>query len=467
MEVKEVPGMREHRVAVSVVGLGKLGAPLAACLAAKGHRVIGVDVDPEKVSAVNEGRPPVYEPGLQELLAVTRERLTATRDLEAAVAGSAMTFVVVPTPSDADGGFSLRYVLPACEGVGRGLRAKPDFHLVVLTSTVMPGSTGATVRPTLERSSGRRCGIDFGLCYSPEFIALGSAIRGFLNPDFVLVGESDRASGDMLEALYRGVCDNHPAVARMNFVNAELTKIAVNTFVTTKITFANMLARMCERLPEADVDVVTAALGSDSRIGLKYLKGGIGYGGPCFPRDNVALASLARQIGAPAILAEATDRANREEVGRLAALVKSKMPPRGVVGILGLAYKPNTDVVEESQGLLLAQALGAEGIPVVAYDPAVKGHAWGASSNGMRFAESLEACVREADVLAITTPWEAFRGLEPAHLARPGAPRVLIDCWRIVDRERVRAVVEYVALGVAPQPEEHSPAGAKEVSHHE
>ncbi len=161
----------------------------------------------------------------------------------------------------------------------------------------------------------------------------------------------------------------------MNFVNAELTKLSVNTFVTTKITFANMLAKICERLPGAEVDIVTAALGLDSRIGKKYLKGAVGYGGPCFPRDNLALSFLVRQLGTVATLAEATDGANRQEIRRLAELAKSKLPADGTVGILGLSYKPNTDVVEESQGLLLAQFLSAQGIPVSVYDPAGMGNA--------------------------------------------------------------------------------------------
>jgi len=434
--------------AVSVIGLGKLGAPLAACFAAKGFQVSGIDIDPSKVTAVNEGRAPVFEPGLEELIAQNKKRLIATQDTEAAVLRSDVTFIVVPTPSEPEGGFSLRYVLPACEAISRALRNKAGFHLVSLTGTVMPGSTGGAVRLALEQTSGKRCGMDFGLCYSPEFIALGSVIRDFLNPDFILIGESDPRSGEMLERLYKCVCQNNPPVARMNFINAELTKLAVNTFVTTKITFANMLAHICERLPEADVDIVTSALGLDSRIGRKYLKGGIGYGGPCFPRDNVAMASLARQIGTPATLAEATDGANRGEVHRLAGIVRSKLLPGSTVGILGLSYKPNTDVVEESQGVLLAQVLAAEGFSVIVYDPAAMDNAGRVLKDSVRLAKSLEECIQQADVVVITTPWEVFSSLEPGLLERCSRTRVLIDCWRILNPQRLKSVVDYVPLGV-------------------
>ena len=436
--------------AVSVLGLGKLGAPMAACFAHKGHRVIGVDTNPETVRLINEGRAPLYEPRLQELIRANRNKIICTENYEEAILSSDITFILLPTPSDQHGGFSLCHVLSACERLGKVLRNK-RYHLVVLTSTVLPGATENEVRPILEANSQKRCGSGFGLCYSPEFVALGSVIHNLLNPDFILIGESDPEAGERLASFYRTICDNQAPVARMNAVNAEITKLAVNTFVTTKITFANMLARVCERIAGADADVVTAALGLDARIGGRYLKGAIGYGGPCFPRDNLAFSFLAQQLGARADLAEATHHANREEVHRLASLVRSKNAKDGSVGILGLAYKPDTDVIEESQGLLLAEALVAARIPVVAYDPAAMNNARHRLNGSLRFAESLETCVKEADVLVITTPWEAFRHLEPALLRRPGSRRVVIDCWRILDLEIVGSVVDYIALGVGAQ----------------
>ncbi|HEY5542510.1 MAG TPA: nucleotide sugar dehydrogenase [Candidatus Binatia bacterium] len=433
---------------ISVVGLGKLGAPLAACLAHRGYHITGVDLDDTKVQAINEGIATVFEPGLKELLQSTRERLSATKDLEGAIHNSQVTFILVPTPSEVQGGFSLRHVVPVCERIGDALRKKSDRHLVVLTSTVLPGSTANEVMPILEKRSGKRCGREFGLCYSPEFVALGNVIRDLLSPDFILIGESDPRSGDLLASVYKGLCENDPPVARMNFVNAEVTKLSVNTFVTTKITFANMLARICERLPGANVDVVTSALGLDSRIGAKYLKGAIGYGGPCFPRDNLALAALARGVNATATLAEATDSVNRQEVRRLAKLVQSKLPVNGVVGILGLSYKPNTDVVEESQGLLLAQILLAEGISVAVYDPAGMKNARKVLDGSVVFAESTEACAQVADVIVIATAWEEFKRLPPAILTRNNARRVLVDCWRVLDARTYGPIVEYFPLGV-------------------
>jgi UDPglucose 6-dehydrogenase len=434
-------------IKVCVIGLGKLGSPLAACLAAKGLTVIGVDNDPRKIGAINASQPPVHEPGLGELLKQTQGRLSAIDDVESAVRQTDVTFIVVSTPSDPAGGFSLRYVEPVCQAIGRALAARREYHLVCLTSTVMPGTTGGSVREILEKSSGKRMGADFGLCYSPEFIALGSVIRDFLNPDMLLIGESDARAGDFLQSLYAQVCENQPSVARMAFVNAEVTKLAVNTYVTTKISYANMLARICERLPGANVDVITSALGLDTRIGPKYLKGALSYGGPCFPRDNLALAQLARQLNVPPDLAQTVDRFNRAQISWLADLVQHQT--KQTTGILGLTYKPGTDVVEEAAGFLLAKELLSRGVHVVAFDPAYSRNSRGPALEKLCFATSALECVQKSDVVVLATAWPEFSALTPQQWAHNGnQKRTVIDCWRAVKFLREQPGVHYLALGL-------------------
>jgi len=434
---------------VSVIGLGKLGTPMAVCFAARGFTVHAVDLNPQKVDAISRGVPPVHEPGLAELLAECRERITATKDIESAVIASDVTFVVVATPSEADGGFSLHYAVPSCESIGRALRTKSAYHVVVVTSTVMPGSMGGPIKSALERASGKRCGVDFGLCYNPEFIALGTVIRDFYYPDFLLIGESDTRAGDVLSEIYKRTCKNSPALARMNWINAEITKLSVNTYITTKISYANMLARLCEKLPEADVNVVTDALGLDSRIGAKYLKGAVSYGGPCFPRDNRAMAALAARVGASSGLAEATDIFNRAQIKSLAETVKRYRSQSSVIGILGLTYKPNTDVVEESFGLLLAQELSSANLPVIVYDPSGDGARVLKNYKNIRVASSAQECIAESRVVVLATPWQEFRDLRPALWARPGysEPRVVIDCWRALGHLDGVDGLHYVKLG--------------------
>ena len=431
---------------ISVVGLGKLGAPLAAVFASKGFSVVGTDLNRTFVDAINRGAAPVDEPRLQELIERNRERLTATTDAVAAVADSDTTFVIVPTPSDTNGVFSNRFLLAAMETVGAGIRRKTGYHLVVITSTTMPGSTGGEIRAALEAHSGRSVGPTLGLCYNPEFIALGSVVRDMLSPDMILIGESDSKAGEMLERIYEQSCDNKPAIRRMNFVNAELTKISVNTFVTTKISYANMLADICDRIPEADVDVVTQAVGSDTRIGSKYLRGAIGYGGPCFPRDNVAFGALARSLGARAELAEATDSVNRYQVERLVGAVQSHIRGKGPIGILGLSYKPDTTVVEESQGVALAARLLDEGYEVIAYDPKAMPTAQTALPRAWSPAASAEDCIRRSALVVVMTPWPEFRAIPRDAFARP-EPLTIIDCWRLFAQEEIGTVANVVYLG--------------------
>ena len=432
---------------LSVVGLGKLGSPLAAVMAYKGHEVVGIDLNESFVQSINGGKAPVDEPQLQALIDKSGSRLRATQDWNQIVSESEITFLIVPTPSDPNGFFTNKFVLDALRPFGAAIREKSDYHLVVVTSTVMPGSTGGEIKQALEEYSGKKVGDRLGLCYNPEFIALGSVVRDMLNPDFILIGESDSKAGDILEKVYSTSCDNRPIIRRMNFSNAELTKISVNTFVTTKISYANMLADICDRLPDADVDVVTNAVGSDSRIGLKYLKGAMGYGGPCFPRDNVAFCALAKKLGARADLAEATDRINKYQVGRILGMIEAILPMEKKVGILGLSYKPQTGVAEESQSVFLASALVDQGYKVLVYDPLALPNAIkmiGAAR--VTACGSLDDCAKEADLLVVATPWPQFKELSPEVL-KPGI--VLLDLWRTLPSERFPSH-RIVCLGKGP-----------------
>ncbi len=433
---------------ISVVGLGKLGSVLAGVMANCGHEVVGVDINAGYVDAINAGRAPVREPGLDQMIARNATHLSATTDLRDAIARTDVTFVVVPTPSGPDATFSLQYILNAADSIGQALAGKSSYHLVVISSTVMPGSTGGEIRGRLEQVSGRTCGPDFGLCYNPEFIALGSVIRDMSKPDMILIGESDPRAGELLENIYRTVCPNNPPVARMNFVNAELTKISVNTYVTTKISYANMLAEICEQVPGADSSVVSAAIGLDTRIGRKYLKGAFGYGGPCFPRDNKAFARFAELHDVDATLARATDQVNQRQVNRLAGRVLDVAAEGDRVAILGLSYKPDTEVIEESQGVMLAQMLARSGVQVVVYDPAAMDMARRVLGGMVEFAPSMAACVGDACAVVIATAWEEFKTLDPRSLASGNGRRpVIFDWWHMLQPADFEAVADYIACG--------------------
>ena len=433
---------------VVVAGLGKLGLPMAAVFAESGHEVVGVDPVQPVVDALNEGRVLIDEPGLPEMIAANRERISATTDYADAIPGAEMTFIIVPTPSGDDGAFINDYVVTALEQIGAVLRDNPQPHLVAVTSTVMPGATAAVLAPAFEGALGRPLGDGVSLCYSPEFIALGSVIRDLQTPDFVLIGADDEVEGQRLADFYLGIGGGRDVpVQVMNWVNAELAKISVNSFVTMKITYANMLAGICEGLPGGDVDVVTQAIGLDTRIGRRYLKGGPPFGGPCFPRDNRALGVAAEAVGAPWDLAAATDRMNDGLAERIANAVTQSTSEGDTVAVLGLAYKDNTPVVEESAGAKVAAALAARGRTVVVHDP-IADAAHSPLLSGVEFtqAHDVQAAVGDAAAVVVVGDDPAYDCL-PASLLPAGV--LIVDCWRRFSNASWPVGCAYTAMGLA------------------
>ena len=424
---------------------------MAAAIASRGHDVIGVDVNRRAVDAINAGRAPVQETGLDALIDANRPRLRATMNQEEAILASELTFVIVPTPSDERGAFSLQYAAYAFREIGRALTRKNDKHTIVLTSTVLPGAMRHGLLPILEQHSGKKAGEGFGLCYSPEFIALGSVIRDFLNPDFLLIGEFDASSGEHLAACYADIVGAAVPVRRMSLENAELAKISVNAFVTMKITFANMLAEMCAAVPGGDVDTVSDAIGLDSRIGRKYLTGGLGFGGPCFPRDNVGLSFFATAVGARADLLLATDKLNRSLGERILQQLRPRVSRDLTVAVLGLAYKPLSHVTEESQAIMMVKAFLDLGARVLAYDP-LAGESANVELGGRALILDTPCdCLREADIVLIATPDPEFKRLSARDFRRDGKSVLVVDFWRILSAELDGAPgIEYMPYGRGP-----------------
>ncbi|MDB5311013.1 MAG: UDP-glucose 6-dehydrogenase [Gemmataceae bacterium] len=435
---------------LSVVGLGKLGQCFAAVFAAKGFTVVGVDRDDRAVASLRRGVASVHEPGLQALIDTAAGRLSATHDVAAAVEGSDTTFIIVPTPSNADGTFSNTYVEAVLTALAGRLRAsaKP-YHLFVLNSTVMPGSAEGVFIPLLERVSGRRVNEGFGFCYAPAFIALGDVVKGLTRPDVVVIGQSDERAGALAESVYRRMCANEPPVVRTSPVNIEIMKLSLNCYVTLKISFANTLAHLCERTPGADVDVITRALGADRRIGSHYLRAGLSFGGPCFPRDGKAIVAYGRALGVGVDLFEALDVVNSYQHRHLEDVVVAHLPPGGParVAVLGLAYKPNTPVIDESPGVDLVRRLLARGIAVVAYDPLALDTTRAVFGDRIEYAASAKECVSRAPVCVVATTEDEFKEVGAGDFA---GPAVVIDCWRMLAGSRLGPRVEHVLLGNGP-----------------
>lgn len=430
---------------VTVIGLGKLGLPLVATIASKGHQAIGVDVRKKVIDDLNIGRSDLKEPGLLKMIKKFKKNIKATVDTKKAVKESDLTFIVMPTPSLKNGYFSLKYVVAVARDIAKVLKTKKSFHLVVLISTVMPGAT-EKVRVILEKVSGKVCSKDFGLCYNPEFIALGTVIYNLLNPDFILMGESDKKAGDILQSFYKKYCDNKPKIARMNFVNAELTKISVNTFVTTKISYANMLAEICEKLSGGNVDIVTSALGLDSRIGEKYLKGGPSFGGPCFPRDNIAFISFAKKMKSAYSIPVATHKTNIRQIKRLVEKVLEFTSPKDSVGILGLSYKPDTDVIEESAGLFLTKMLIDKKIKINLHDPVALENTQKLLGSSVNYMKNIKSCIENSQILVITTNWPQYKNINKMWFSIK--LKVIIDPWRMIEANSLSKHIKYVSFGL-------------------
>ena len=430
---------------ISVFGLGKVGVTLSSCLGAAGHKVIGVDTSSILVDALNARTFETQEPGVLERLAqIPSGEFAATLDPGRAVCESELSFVIVPTPSNTLGGFSLRYVLKACDEIGAALRSKTGAHTVAIVSTVLPGSSDARIIPRLEEASGRKVGHGLGYCYNPSFIALGEIVKGIERPDYLLIGESNPASGDVVLDAHRGMMRDKAPIARMSPVEAEITKIASNTHETMRVSFANMLFSICSEVPGANVDSITEALAH--RMGRRFFKGAVPYGGPCWPRDNVALSAFMDAIGTPSRLPQSVDLFNSEHGRYVLRKILSLSRASQTVGILGLAYKPGTPSIERSFAMDLAAWLVQEGRRVVGWDPLAMTEAARVMGSALRLAPSAEECLRESNVAVVVNPLQEFAGVDWS----AGAASTVVDCWRCLSPDAIARVAAYVPLGHGP-----------------
>ena len=427
---------------VSVFGLGKVGHTLSTCLAAAGHQVVSYDVNAALVEGVNNGTYLPTETGIAERLARLNPRnLRATGNAAEAVRDSDVTFVIVPTPSNSLGGFSLRHVLEACRAIGEAMRGKSTPHTVSLVSTVLPGSSDRFIVPALQEASGRRIGQGLHYCYNPAFIALGEVVRGFEKPDYVLIGEYDEAGGALVAAVHKAMVANDAPVVRMKAVEAEITKIASNTHETMRVSFANMLFSLCNEIPGADVDRITGAMAH--RMGKRFFKGAVPYGGPCWPRDNRALAVLIEAVGGSSVMPRAVDDSNDEHGFYVLRKLLDLTQAGDTVGIIGLAYKPGTQVIERSYSIDLARWLTAEGRKVIGWDPLAMDETRRVLGNSIGYAMAPEQLLADCDVSIVVMPLPELGVVDWS----AAGDNLVVDCWRCLAPAQQARLKRYSALG--------------------
>ena len=437
---------------ISIIGTGYVGLSTALGFTSKGYTVIASDSDTEKTKKIQEGVLPFHEPKLHEQLekAVKTGKLKCM-NCEEAIMNSGVTFVAVGTPSQPDGNIDLQYIEAAASEIGDALKKKNSYHLMVVKSTVTPTTTENRLKPLFETHSGKKCGEDFGLCMSPEFLREGSALHDVLHPDRIVIGEFDKKSGDTLEALFRGFhTENPPPIIRTNLPTAELIKYASNSFLATKISFINTIANICGKTSGADVTIVAKGMGLDKRIGSLFLNAGLGYGGSCFPKDLKALIAYSKTLRYKSELLEAVENVNKTQPYKAIELCKSFLKDlKGKnIAILGLAFKPNTDDMRDAVSIPLIHQLIEESAKVTAYDPVAVSTAKSVFRDKIRYAPSAIHCLKNADCCILVTEWDEFKQFKPEVFIKNMKQPVLIDGRRIYDPEEFGRKMKFAALGL-------------------
>jgi UDPglucose 6-dehydrogenase len=427
--------MNAGREPIGVIGTGYVGLVTAAGFAELGSEVWCVDIDAAKIERLERGEVPIYEPGLEELLARNSERLHFATDLSRALEHARLLFVAVGTPPTYSGDADLSAVHAVVDAI-----PSSDRHALVMKSTV-PAGTGAAIQRIL-RERGKD-GLSYVSC--PEFLKEGSAVEDFMHPDRVVVGDGGDWAGDAVVELYAPL--NAPLV-RTDIASAEMVKLASNAFLATKISFINEIANVCEGTG-ADVVEVARGMGLDERIGPKFLQAGIGFGGSCFPKDVDALKQLAGNSGYHFQLLTAVIEVNELQKRRVIAKLHKHLG--GLVGkrvtLLGLAFKPNTDDMREASSLVLSARLNADGAIVSAYDPVAEAQARKLVA-GLRFADSAMDALQDADALVLVTEWPEFLALDWKQVAEAMSGALVIDGRNALDPDAVRAAgLEYEGIG--------------------
>ena len=441
---------------ISVIGTGYVGLVSGACFAEIGHDCTCVDIDAAKIERINRGEPPIHENGLEVLLKRhVGKRLRATTDLRAAVHGSEITFVAVGTPFDGQR-IDLAYVREAARQIGTALRDKNEYHVVVVKSTVIPGTTDEVVLPELEHASGKCAGTDFGVGMNPEFLTEGVAVDDFMRPDRIVLGGIDQRSIDAQRRVYATFAKT-PVLATNN-KTAEMIKYTSNSVLATLVSFSNEIGNLCSALGGVDVaDVMrgvhlaryfTTPLEDGRQIKApisSFLWAGCGYGGSCLPKDTKALSAHGAAHGVQMPLLSAVIETNHAQPAKMVALLEKHFPSlRGLrVALLGLAFKEDTDDMRESPAIPIARMLVGRGAQLIAYDPIARDAARAVLPAGIRYAGTLDQAVTDVDALLLITRWADF-GRLPELLAKRADAPLLIDGRRMIDP---RAVPKYDGIG--------------------
>ena len=438
---------------IAVVGTGYVGLVTGTCFAETGNYVTCVDIDINKIEKLLAGQIPIYEPGLEKLFLRNQKegRLHFTTSLHEALADTKIVFLALPTPPDGDGNADLQYILKVANDIG-DLLLQDDYKIIIDKSTVPVGTADKVIKAII--NSGKQKGTDlqtaFDVVSNPEFLREGVAVDDFMRPDRVVIGTSSEKARKVLGDLYAPFVRQGNPIIFMDERSAELTKYAANSFLATKISFMNEIAQLCEKMG-ADVDHVRKGIGSDERIGRRFLFPGVGYGGSCFPKDVQALVQSSREIGYDFKILEAVMKVNDSQKLYLLPRIKSyfKNELRGKkIAFWGLAFKPNTDDVREAPALYMIEELLNEGVEVIAFDPEAMGNVKGLLGDKISYASGQYAALRDADALIIATEWSEFRTPDFSQIGSLLKNKVIFDGRNLFDLAQMeQSGFYYVSVG--------------------
>lgn len=436
-------------IRIAIIGTGYVGLVTGACLANVGFEVVCVDIDHNKIEQLKKGISPIYEPGLEEILNRTIERgkLKFSTDIVSVLPEVDVLFSAVGTPPGADGSADLQYVLTVAETIGKHM----DKYLLVITKSTVPVGTAQLVKKTIQKELDQRgVDIDFDIASNPEFLKEGNAIQDFMRPDRIVVGVENGRARSYFEKIYKPfVLNGHPVIFT-DIASAEMIKYAANAMLATRISFMNEMANLCE-LVGADISMVREGIGSDSRIGKKFLYAGIGYGGSCFPKDVKAIIQTADQLGYSLELVKAVERINERQ--KLVLFNKLHRYYNGdlkgkKIAVLGLSFKPNTDDLREAPSLVIIEELLKHGARVQVYDPIAMPKAKLQLGDRVTYMNSIEETIQESEALLLVTEWTQFRTLSPKTLTELMKHPLLLDGRNIYDPEEMRnGGVIYFGIG--------------------
>lgn len=443
---------------ISIIGTGYVGLVTGVCFAEKGHDVVCVDLDQKKVDQINAGIPPIFERGLEELLRKNiKSRLKATTDLHTAVHESQISMIAVGTPFDGRE-IDLTFIKAVSKEIGQALRSKPDYHVVLVKSTVVPGTTDDVVRPILEESSGKKAGVDFGVGMNPEFLTEGEAVNDFLFPDRIVLGGMDQATIEQQAELYRGF--SGVEVLRTNNKTAEMVKYTANALLATLISFSNEIANLCAAVKDVDVVDVMRGVHTSRYLSVdvpggkrvqpsivSFLAAGCGFGGSCFPKDVKALAAHGEKRHATMHVLDAVLKVNEQQPQKILQLLKKHFPSlKGVrVSILGLAFRPDTNDMRESPAIPVVRSLLLEGAVIRGYDPVAADEARKIfNAQELELSESLSEALEKADAVVLVTRWDEFKKVPELLCGRSPQP-LLVDGRRLLDKA---TIARYEGIGL-------------------